>query len=711
MSVKVAISNDIFQCLVRLPASVQPKVSKFITQFQADPTGSGINYEKIQNASDEKLRSVRIDQAYRGIVLKPERGDIYMLLWIDKHDDAYDWARRHKINVNPETGTLQVFIAETAEWPSVEAEQTEFELKLPGAFAELKDKQLLRLGVPEEQILLVRKLHNEVELDGIQHRLPQEAYEALYLYLAGSRYDEIINERELIAEDQIDATDYDAALQRLSTRSHFVVVDDELELQKMLNAPLDQWRVFLHPMQRKLAEGHKNGAVRVLGGAGTGKTVVAMHRAKWLAENLPGERKILFTTFTRNLALDIKENLNTICSAELMERIEVVNLDSWVSRFLRKRNYEYQIVYGNDNEYWKQALDLAPDDLPLPEAFYREEWERVIQPQSIETVEHYKRASRLGRGTRLNRAERVKIWAVFSEYRNLLSANRKKEVDDAYRDAAALIERDSSGLPYAAVIVDESQDMGTQAFRLIRCIVPEGENDIFVVGDGHQRIYGRNKVVLSQCGINVRGRSRKLRVNYRTTDEIRRWAVNLLEAHLIDDLDGGSDESRAYKSLTHGESPRVEQFNTEQQQTEFVRKLLQGYQQEGRKMEEICIVARTKRELEKLIPELNRVGINSFRLSSDTSDRLNEGSIRMGTMHRVKGLEFDEVVIISVNKGIIPLDLAVQTTGDKVERRRADLEERALLYVAITRAKKHAILCAYGEPSEYLQATVSEPTP
>lgn len=705
MSIKVAISNDIFQCLVRLPPSVQPKVSKFITQFQADPRGSGINYEKIRDARDDKVRSVRIDQAYRGIVLKPEHGDLYMLLWIDKHDDAYEWARRHKINVNPETGTLQVFVAESVhELSGVVSEKTGTIPEIPSAFDELKDKQLLRLGVPDEQIQLVRRVQNEFELDKIENRLPQEAYEGLFLYMAGSRYDEIINERELAAEEVIDTADYNAALQRLSSRGHFVVVEDELELQKMLNAPLEQWRVFLHPMQRKLAEGKKNGAVRVLGGAGTGKTVVAMHRAKWLANNLSGEKKILFTTFTRNLALDIKENLSTICLPKTMERIEVVNLDSWVSQFLRKRNYDYRIIYDNDNEFWKRALDLAPDELGLPDAFYREEWMKVVQPQSIENVDQYKRASRLGRGTRLNRADRVKIWVVFSEYRNLLTANRKKEVDDAYRDAASLIAQESSPLPYSAVIVDESQDMGTQAFRLIRSIVPEGENDIFVVGDGHQRIYGRNKVVLSRCGINIRGRARKLRVNYRTTDEIRRWAVNLLEGFSVDDLDGGNDDNKAYKSLTHGEVPILESFDDAGQQAEFVRKLIQQRQQDGRQLSEICIVARTKRELEKVTRELGSSDISFFHLSRDASDQQKPDFVRLGTMHRVKGLEFDEVVLVSLNKGIVPLDKALHGKGDIVEKRQADLEERALLYVAITRAKRHAVLLSYGEPSEYICA-------
>ena len=701
MSIKIAISNDVFPCMVRMPPKIQPKVSKFITQFQANPTASGINYEKIRDAKDKRMRSVRIDQDYRGIVLKPEQGNIYMLLWLDKHDAAYDWARRHKVNINADTGTLQVFVAEQEDSQQEDQPDTGAQ-GVPGAFDELKDRELLRLGVPEEQLALVRSVRNEYELDRVEHRLPREAYEGLFMYMAGSRYDEIINEREQVAPDTIDTNDFEAALQRASSQARFVVVEDELELQRMLNAPLDLWRVFLHPSQRKMATGHKNGAVRVLGGAGTGKTVVAMHRAKWLAEHLPPDKKVLFTTFTRNLALDIEQNLSSICTPELMEKIEVINLDQWVSRFLRQRNYDYQIEYRSNNENWKKALDLAPAELGLPDAFYRDEWEKVVQPQSIETLDDYKRARRTGRGTRLNRLERVKIWPVFAEYRHLLTQAGKCEVDDAYRDAAALIQHDRTGLPYASIVVDEAQDMGTQAFRLIRQIVPEGPNDIFIVGDGHQRIYGRNKVVLGQCGINIRGRARKLKINYRTTDEIRRWAVNLLEGLPVDDLDGGTDDNKGYKSLVHGEAPQLEHFSSASEQDKFVADLLAQRKREGMSLGEICIVARIKRELERLEGVLHAAGIPYYVLNPSSSDQENKGAVRLGTMHRVKGLEFDEMILVGLNKGIVPLAIAVDSKGDVVEKRQVELEERALLYVAITRAKKRAMLLSYGEVSEFL---------
>ena len=694
---KVALSADVLSCMAGMPQGVQPKVAKFVTQFQADPTRSGIHYEKIRDARDKRMRSVRIDQAYRGIVLVPEKGDVYILLWIDKHDDAYAWARRHKVGIHAETGTLQVFVPDTE---PVEANGKAPETAgRPGAFDGLRDRELMRLGVPEEQLSLVRGVHDELELDAIEDRLPQEAYEGLFLYMAGTPYEEIINEREQVAA--VDVNDFSAALQRLSTQSRFYVAEDEVELQRMLNAPLDQWRVFLHPSQRKLATGTKNGPVRVLGGAGTGKTVVAMHRARWLLENDP-QARILFTTFTHNLAIDIQENLRSICSPELMRRVEVVNLDQWVSNYLRRKNYDFRIEYQADNACWKQALDLAPGELGLPDAFYREEWERVVQPQNIETLEAYKQASRAGRGTRLSRRDRIAIWPVFAEYRNLLTANGLREVEDAYADAAALIAGDPAGLPHTSIIVDEAQDMGVQAFRLLRAMVPEGPNDLFIVGDGHQRIYARNKVVLSRCGINIRGRSHRLRVNYRTTEEIRRWAVNLLEGCPVDDLDGGSDTTQGYKSLTHGTPPQRELFASAAEQNAFIADLLEQRRREGIPLESICITARTKAELNKVADTLRQQGIEYYLLERDSLDRGRPGAVRLATMHRVKGLEFDEMILASINRGLVPLEKALSSKGDAIERRAADLQERALLYVAITRAKKRASVLSNGEASPYL---------
>ena len=714
--IKVAISEGFLPALVRLPKAQQIKATKFITNFQKNPMSSGINYEKIHDASHPDMRSVRIDQAYRGIVLKPASGNVYLLLWIDHHDEAYAWARKNHCSINAETGAIQVYEVDEriTESPAEGEAAVEAEVaKTHESIAALRDRELMRLGIPEELLPLARSIATENDLDALESRFPAEASEALYMLLSGYAYETIINEREAVEDQAINTSDFAAALDRLVTKSKFFVADDELELQAVLNAPLDKWRVFLHPSQRKMASGNKNGAVRILGGAGTGKTVVAMHRAKWLAEHVVSRsKKVLFTTFTRNLATDIQANLASICSRETLAKIEVMNLDQWVNRFLRQRNYEYQIVYDGTEarkSAWMRALDLAPSAPALPEAFYREEWQRVIQPQSITSLDQYKRASRIGRGTRLNRSDRVKIWPVFEEYRNLLTQYKQKEVDDGYRDAAQLIQNEAGGLPYAAVVVDEAQDMSTQAFHLLRQLVPEGPNDLFIVGDGHQRIYGRNKVVLSRCGINVRGRARKLRLNYRTTEEIRQWAVNLLEGFAVDDLDGGADDNRGYKSLAHGVVPQVEAFDSFEQQCDFIASYLNAVKSQNMPLHHICIVARVKKEFLAIRDQLTESGIATEEITAERSGTTNPMAVNLATMHRVKGLEFDEVILASMNDGLVPLSKALECKGDAVELRQADLEERALVYVAMTRAKKKLIITSYGQVSPYLESPIGDP--
>ena len=413
--------------------------------------------------------------------------------------------------------------------------------------------------------------------------------------------------------------------------------------------------------------------------------------------------RILLTTFTRNLAADIKENLAKICPDKLMRRIEVTNLDRWTLSFLRKNNYNYDIDYGERTKpLWEKALSLAPSEPGLGDSFYREEWERVIQPQEITTFAEYLKATRVGRGVRLSRQDRKAIWPVFEEYRLLLNENRLREADDAMRDARALIREKGDILPYRAVIVDEAQDMGPQAFKLIREMAgAERKNDIFIVGDAHQRIY-RHKVVLGRCGIRIVGRSSKLRINYRTTEENRRWAVSLLEDIPFDDLDGGLDSQKGYTSLLHGTEPSVQQFASFQEEIECIATNLDRIRQESGSLQEVCLVARTHELLRQYEGALQAKGLATCLIRrSEAEDRRKEG-LRLATMHRVKGLEFDRVIIAGVNDGIVPFEDAVNSSSDTAIQTELDIQEKALLYVAATRAKKEVLVTSFGKRSRFL---------
>lgn len=706
--VSVAFSDKYFDSLLKLTPNEQAQANKAVMLFQQDPQHGGLHYEKLTAFRDDKLRSIRVNQDVRIILATVEKQNLYLMLYIDHHEPAYDWAARRKVEINPNTGSLQVFTAQEHE---LEVPQPAAVAEQPGLFDAIRDRQLMQLGVPEEALPLVRSIRIEADLETarINEQIPADAHDGLFMLMAGASFEEAYNEVVPVVPQQVDTADFTAALARPESRSRFAVADNEKALQEVLSQSLEKWRVFLHPAQRRLVEGKKNGPVRVLGGAGTGKTVVAMHRAKWLAEYVasPGN-KVLFTTFTRNLAADIQQNLNKICNPAQREHIEVVNLDAWVFRFLQKHGYDYGPLNDpqREKQLWEQAYSDKPAGSDLSMAFFQEEWARVIQPQSITSADEYKAASRIGRGTRLNRQQRVDIWPVFERYRHLLASNNLKEADDSYRDARRLIESSPELRPdFCAVIVDEAQDMGTQAFKLIRALVPAGPNDLFIVGDGHQRIYGKNKVVLGQCGIDIRGRSSRLKVNYRTTDETRKVAVGVLEGVTVDDLDGGEDSQAYYHSLMHGPAPAIRTFAGMAGQ---VGQVLEDLRDNQLAADACCVIARTRRELQAIQAEFETRGQSCHLLDGDGAITP-EGAINLATMHRVKGLEFDAVFILSVNQGLMPLDFVVNQAADPVTRRQKENEERALIYVSLTRARKMAFIYGYGVMSDWFASESINP--
>jgi superfamily I DNA/RNA helicase len=532
----------------------------------------------------------------------------------------------------------------------------------------------------------VREIQGENDLDRLERILPREAFEALFMLAAGYSVEEARTELGIAKQAAIDTTDFVAAVNRDSTKRHFIVITDAAEMEKLLAAPLEQWRVFLHPSQRRLVEMAAAGPVRVLGSAGTGKTVVAMHRAAWLARTACASgQKVLLTTFTKNLAADIGANLKKLCTREEWEKIEVVNLDAWARRFLEKQGFPLKLTYedASGDNHWKKALELTTTAPSLTPDFIRGEWDNVIQANGIENCDAYLTVSRVGRAQRLSRQQRKELWPVFEEYRALLSERGLSEPADAFRSAARLISQRAITFPYQAVVVDEAQDFGNESFRLIRALVPPKENDIFIVGDAHQRIYG-HQVVLSRCGIDIRGRGRKLRINYRTTEELKKWAMGLLNGLSFDDLDAGPDDVHGVRSLIHGEPPVVKTCKNEAGVAEAISTHLKELMQvEQAKPEAICVVAGTHRELEEYQKYLRQVCPDIHEIEPGKAEDSGTPGLRMATIHRVKGLEFDHVILAG---RLDDMDKLVATS----ERAK---QKRALLYVAATRARCSLLVC------------------
>jgi len=234
--VKVAVASDFLTAFFRIPRSQQAKVLDFVNKFRTDPSLPGINYEKIQGAKDSKLRSVRIDHAYRGIVLKPETCNVYVFLWVDHHDKAYEWAENKMYNIHPQTGSLQVINIEEVKRVRPERPDAVKPEKAP-LFDGIHDRHLVRLGVPEMLLPLVRKLKTPDELDQNAERLPQEAYEALVFLADGFSLEEVFREMDKPEEPrEINTDDYEKALNNLDSRRRFYVVEDDLEMAAILNA-------------------------------------------------------------------------------------------------------------------------------------------------------------------------------------------------------------------------------------------------------------------------------------------------------------------------------------------------------------------------------------------------------------------------------------------------------------------------------------------
>jgi len=436
----VALGSDFLDAYARIPRAQQKKVREFTEKFKANPKSPGINYEKIYDVRDDKVRTVRIDQKYRAVVLHPDQGDVYVLAWVDNHDEAMAWARNRVFEINPVTGALQIINVSEAE--QVKPPKSD-KKKAAGLLSQFEDDLLLSFGLPEILLPSVRAVRTADELLAVNKHLPAECAEAMTWLAEGIPPDEI--RAAVVAQpkkEKVDIRDLAAALAHPDTRRRFITIQSDKDLSAILDAPLEKWRVFLHPSQEKLVEKKFNGPAKITGGAGTGKTVVAMHRAKHLASRVFPEKHdhILFTTFTANLAQNVEQMLSTLCP-ECMDRLEVVHLHAWAVRFLREEGMTVEIASPETIETcWEEAV-LEADDVSWDTGFLRQEWEQVVQVNGILTQDEYLRVPRTGRGRTVSRPQRANIWKVFEHYRNALAKRKQQEWLEVIQTARIHLEK------------------------------------------------------------------------------------------------------------------------------------------------------------------------------------------------------------------------------------------------------------------------------
>ena len=715
---QVAIAREYFPAYARLPRKAQKKADELLRKFTLDPRQASLHYEPIHGAHDRQLRSLRVGDDYRAIVRAPETGEVFVLLWIDHHDEAYRWAESKRVEVHPATGTLQLFdvAAATQAIDAIEA----FPREVPevvaaterqGLFAALTDDTIFHGGVPRVLIPAVRAVATQDDLDQLLPHLPADAAEILTGLAAGYTLDVLLEEfvgrstptGTEKAAPRPDVADVGAALARPATQQQFRVVDADFDLESALAHPLDTWRVFLHPRQRALARTRAKGPLRVTGGAGTGKTVVALHRAAFLVREVyakPDDR-VLFTTFNVNLAHDVRRQLEKLLEPMELARIDVKNIDAIASEVLRNRGEPVRLGVGEAvRRAWSGALDVYGVAGFTP-SFCMAEWRDVIQAQDLTDEEDYVRAVRLHRGTPLGRRERRLLWPLFRAFREELATLGLSEPVEVLRRARKALEADTSAPGYRAVVVDETQDFSLEALRLVRALAgPEHPDDLFLVGDAHQRIYGR-PTRLGAAGIQIRGRrSQELRLNYRTTAAISRYSMGALGEEVVDDLDDGVASRRGYVSLRAGNTPAVQGFDDGLTEVAFVVAEVQRLVARGTPLEGICITARRQKTLkDRFLEALHDVGIAADLLEREEP---RHASVRLATMHRIKGLEFPVVFVVALDEDEMPYRSEESDASDPVLARQDELAERCLLYVATSRARDALYVSYVGTPSPFL---------
>lgn len=662
----------------------------FQRKFRECTTANGMHLEPIAQFNDASMRTARIDDNYRAVIGIID--DNAYLLYVGTHENAYNWGIRKKLVWNDHTQACQlVTVHQITETVVKKEESEEFY-----PYANVSEEQWLKIGVPEDLIAQVRLIKSLDDLEQLEEYLPTDAFENIYNLLDGEKIDDVIAE---IEDGQ--AKENEDQLLSNNNKRRFVELTDDDALQRILDNDMDKWQLFLHPSQQKLVDADYKGTMKVSGGAGTGKTVAALHRLKYLSAN--PEAKILFTTYTRTL----RENLEELVKKMGINRSRCTlsNIDHVLIETARQYNVKegYKILdYSGDEEslkLWREVLETEVTE--FDEKFLYDEYIDVIVYFGNTDVKSYMLQQRVGRTKALSRKQRMEIWKLVEKYIELKQERKVVDRLELFNETAQFL-NDNNIRPYTNVIADEFQDFSNPELKFLRALVEEGRNDLFLTGDPMQRIYSGRKINFGAAGINVRGvRSRRLKINYRTTEPIKKVAVSVIKGLAFDDMDGGTESMNGYVSLIHGgEKPIykiVGNATDEVNQTvEWVNECINNQISAN----DICIAAPSMGLMKDLQSYLHTNGI-AYKVLKGTSKQGASNGISLCTLHSLKGLEFKVVVLIGVNERNIPSKVTERypfTGMDALDKKEFLSSKRSLLYVAITRARQLVYIVGYGEP-------------
>jgi superfamily I DNA/RNA helicase len=691
---QIRIADTFTDALAKLSNKEQKSIKITLMDLHLDPTGNGLRLHKI-NARDKHFWSVSASMDLRIIIHRD--GNSTLVCYVDHHDDAYAWANNRKLEVHPNTGAAQlVEISEVSREvvvpvyinKRVEREITEGKRKPRKPLAEYADEFLMQYGVPKAWLQRLKEATEDQVLNLIDH-LPGEAAEAV-LDLAIGTIPPLPVQKE---EAPVDPFEHPDALRR------FRLIESKEEFEAALDAPWDKWTIFLHPSQRELVTQDFSGPARVSGSAGTGKTVVALHRAVHLVR-ANSEAIVLLTTFSDALANALRKNLNRLLKSEpiLGERITVQALDTVANRIFRARRQDAKMVDEQEqNELLLTAAELVDHDFSI--AFLKNEWHNVVNPWQLKTLEEYLDVKRIGRRTRLAKSRREKAWLIFEKVFAELEAQGLYTQASIYEDLADRYAKPKEWSPYDHVVIDEAQDISVPQLRFLASLVGDKPNGLFFSGDLGQRIF-QAPFSWTSLGVSVRGRASTLRINYRTSHQIRSQA-DLLLSPQVADMDGNTEIRSNTQSVFNGAMPTISIFSSAEEEWIKVGDWISNRLAAGTKPGEIAVFVRSK-------AELNRAHLavqNADQESCELDEKLNikENLVTVSTMHLAKGLEFKAVAVMACDESVIPSAERIENVVDMSQIEEVYETERHLLYVACTRARDHLMISAAGEASEFIQ--------
>ena len=692
------IADTFTDSLAKLTGDEQRAVKTAAFDLQMNPAHPGLKLHQVDRAKDKNFWSARVSRDIRLIVHRTASS--FLLCYVDHHDAAYQWAERRRLERHPTTGAAQL----------VEIRETVREIQVPryvdvdvaaspqgvmpdgltapppAFFSGASDDDLLGYGVPVEWLNDVRAATEDTLLDLADH-LPGEAAEALLQLATGGAPD-----RSVPAVAGADPFAHPDAQRR------FRVMADVEALERALDYPWEKWTVFLHPAQRQLVEREYNGPARVAGSAGTGKTIVALHRAVHLARAHP-ESRVLLATFSDALAAALRTRLKRLIGNEpkIAERLEVHSMSGIGRRLYAATVGRLDLAAEEDI---RELLRQAAADVEghrFGAHFLWTEWSTVGDAWQLASWEDYRDVQRLGRKTRLAEKQRKLLWSIFSRVRSALAAQGRLTEPGMFAQLAAK-RADAAHPPFDFCVIDEAQDIGVAELRFLAALGGSRSNSLFFAGDLGQRIF-QTPFSWRALGVDVRGRSHTLRINYRTSHQIRRQADRLLPPELAD-VDGNAEQRGATVSVFNGPAPEVRTYDSPEDETEAIADWLRARQGEGYAPHVIGVFVRSSEQIERALSAVRAAGMRPVQLDDGSGGV--SGSVGVGTMHLAKGQEFRAVAVAACDDEVIPLQTRIERVGDDADLEEVYGTERHLLYVACTRARDRLLVTGVDPGSEFL---------